>query len=137
MLMALDAGVIDGACVPEFVGKYMLAHHDDLRAGMFEFSNTKECYYLGFYNNAQLRDRVNEALSDMKADGTLQTLQAQYTKDVLNDPAPVEFEVFGVADVIFWYLYGENYVITDMENGIQLSNPYYELEDWLYIEKKN
>jgi ABC-type amino acid transport substrate-binding protein len=68
MLMALDAGVIDGACVPEFVGKYMLAHHDDLRAGMFEFSNTKECYYLGFYNNAQLRDRVNEALSDMKAE---------------------------------------------------------------------
>ena len=169
-----------------------------VKCWMFEFSNTKECYYLGFYNNAQLRDRVNEALSDMKADGTLQTLQAQYTKDALNDPAPVEFEVFegaqtlrvgvtgdlppvdyvaedgspagfntallselgkrlkvnieilniesgartisltsGAADVIFWYLYGENYVITDMENGIQLSNPYYELEDWLYIEKKN
>ena len=198
MLMALDAGVIDGACVPEFVGKYILARHDDLRAGMFEFSNTKESYYLGFYNNAQLRDRVNEALSDMKADGTLQALQKQYTMDLQNDPAPVAFEVFegaetlrvgvtgdlppvdyvaedgspagfntallseigrrlkvnieilniesdartisltsGVADVIFWYLYGENYVITDMENGIQLSNPYYELEDWLYIEKKN
>ena len=50
---------------------------DDLRAGMFEFSNTKECYYLGFYNNAQLRDRVNEALSDMKADGTLGSLCGQ------------------------------------------------------------
>ena len=42
----------------------------------------------------------------------------------------------GVADVIFWYLYGENYVITDMENGIQLSDPYYDLDNWFYIEKK-
>ena len=42
----------------------------------------------------------------------------------------------GVVDVVFWYLYGENYVITDMDNGIQLSAPYYDLDDWFYIEKK-
>ena len=42
----------------------------------------------------------------------------------------------GKTDVVFWYLYGENYVVTDMENGIQLSDPYYELDNWLYIEKR-
>lgn len=197
MLMALEAGVIDGACVPEFVGKYILARHDDLRAGMFEFSNTKESYYLGFYENADLRNRANAALSAMKADGTLYAPQDQYMSDLSQDPDPVEFETFegaetirvavtgdlppidyvaengspagfntaliselgrrlkvnieilniesaartisltsGVADVVFWYLYGENYVITDMQNGIQLSDPYYHLDDWLYIEKK-
>ena len=44
--------------------------------------------------------------------------------------------ITGVADVIFWYLYGENYVVTDMANGIQLSDPYYSLNNWFYIEKK-
>ena len=44
MLMALDAGMIDGACMPEFSGKYLLARNDDLRAGMFEFSNVKDTH---------------------------------------------------------------------------------------------
>ena len=197
MLMALNAGLIDGACVPEFTGKYLLARNDDLRAGMFEFSNVKESFYMGFYQNTELRDRVNEALAAMKADGTLYVLEKTYLKDFSTEPAPAVFETFegaetitvavtgdlppvdyiaadgtpagfntallseigkrlkinieliniessartvsltsGVADVIFWYLYGENYVITDMENGIQLSDPYYDLDNWFYIEKR-
>lgn len=197
MLLALDAGLIDGACMPELTAKYLLARNEDLRAGMFEFSNVKERYYLGFYNNAKLRDRVNEALSDMKADGTLYRLQEEYLANLETDPAPAAFEAFdgaetirvavtgdlppmdytaengspagfntallselgkrlkvnveimniessartlsltsGVADVIFWYLYGENYVVTDRDDGIQLSDPYYSLDNWFYIEKK-
>lgn len=197
MLMALDAGMIDGACMPEFSGKYLLARNDDLRAGMFEFSNVKESFYMGFYQNTELRDRVNEALAAMKADGTLYVLEKTYLKDFSTEPAPAVFETFegaetitvavtgdlppvdyiaadgtpagfntallseigkrlkinieliniessartisltsGVADVIFWYLYGENYVVTDIENGVQLSDPYYDLDDWFYIEKK-
>lgn len=197
MLLALDAGLIDGACMPELTAKYLLARNADLRAGMFEFSNVKERYYLGFYNNAKLRDRVNEALSAMKADGTLYRLQEEYLTNPEADPVPAAFEAFdgaetvrvavtgdlppmdyiagngtpagfntallseigrrlkvnieimniessartisltsGVADVIFWYLYGENYVVTDMDNGIQLSDPYYSLDNWFYIEKK-
>ena len=197
MLMALDARLIDGACVPEFTAKYLLARSDDLRAGMFEFSNVKESYYMGFYQNAELRDQVNEALADMKADGTIYALEKTYLKDLSIEPEPAKFETFegaetikvavtgdlppidyvaadgtpagfntallseignrlkinieliniessartisltsGVADVIFWYLYGENYVVTDMENGIQLSDPYYDLDNWFYIEKK-
>ena len=197
MLMALDARLIDGACVPEFTAKYLLARNDDLRAGMFEFSNVKESYYMGFYQNAELRDQVNEALVDMKADGTIYALEKTYLKDLSIEPEPVKFETFegaetikvavtgdlppvdyvaadgtpagfntallseigkrlkinieliniessartisltsGIADVIFWYLYGENYVVTDMENGIQLSDPYYDLDNWFYIEKK-
>lgn len=197
MLLALDAGLIDGACVPEFTGKYLLARNDGLRAGMFEFSNVKERYYLGFYNNAKLRDQVNEALSDMKADGTLYALQEKYLINLETDPVPAKFDTFegaqtirvavtgdlppmdytaedgspagfntallselgkrlkvnieilniessartlsltsGVADMIFWYLYGENYVVTDRDDGIQLSDPYYSLDNWLYIEKK-
>ena len=197
MLMALDARLIDGACVPEFTAKYLLARNDDLRAGMFEFSNVKESYYMGFYQNAELRDQVNEALADMKADGTIYALEKTYLKDLSIEPEPVKFETFegaetikvavtgdlppvdyvaadgtpagfntallseigkrlkinieliniessartisltsGIADVIFWYLYGENYVVTDMENGIQLSDPYYDLDNWFYIEKK-
>ena len=197
MLLALDAGLIDGACVPEFTAKYLLARNDDLRAGMFEFSNVKENYYMGFYQNAALRDRVNEALAVMKADGTLYALEETYLKDLSIEPESAKFETFDgaetikvavtgdlppidyvaadgtpagfntallaeigkrlkinieliniessartisltsrVADVIFWYLYGENYVVTDMENGIQLSDPYYDLDNWFYIEKK-
>lgn len=197
LLLALDAELIDGACVPEMTGKYILARNANLRAGMFEFSNVKESYYLGFYHNPELRDRVNEALSAMKADGTLYALQEKYLKDFAEDPEPAAFEEFagaetvtvavtgdlppmdftapdgsaagfntallseigkrlevnirilniessartlsltsGVSDIIFWYLYGENYVITDMENGIELSEPYYSLENWMYIEKK-
>ena len=42
-----------------------------------------------------------------------------------------------VADVIsFWYMYGENYVVTDRAEGIQLWDPYYHLDNWFYIEKK-
>lgn len=197
MLLALDAGIIDGACVPEHVGKYLLARLDGVRAGMVEFSNIRESYYLGFYRNAELRDRVNGALAEMKADGTLSRLLEQYLQNLDQDPKPVEFESFegaptlkaavtgdlppidliaedgspagfntallselgrrleinvelvniessartvsltsGVVDVVFWYLYGENYVITDKENGILLSTPYYDLDDWFYIEKK-
>ena len=197
MLLALDADLIDGACMPEFTAKYLLARNDGLQAGMVEFSNVKENYYLGFFENADLRDRVNEALAAMKADGTLYILQEKYLRDLENEPAPAVPETFegaetvrvavtgdlppidyiaadgtpagfntalvselgkrlkvnisfvpvesskrtvsltsGVADIIFWYLYGENYVVTDMENGIQLSDPYYALENWIYIEKK-
>lgn len=145
----------------------------------------------------KLRDRVNEALSAMKADGTLYRLQEEYLTNPKANPAPAEFEAFdgaetvrvavtgdlppmdytaedgspagfntallseigkrlkvnieimniessartisltsGVADVIFWYLYGENYVVTDMDDGIQLSDPYFSLDNWFYIEKK-
>ena len=197
MLLALDAGLIDGACLPEFTGKYLLARNEDLRAGMLEFSNVQERYYLGFYNNAELRDQVNEALAAMKADGTLYVLQENYLMNPGTDPVPVKFDTFegaqtvraavtgdlppmdctaedglpagfntallselgkrlkvnieildiessartlsltsGVADMVFWYLYGENYVVTDRNNGILLSDPYYSLENWFYIEKK-
>lgn len=197
MLLALDAGLIDGACIPELTGKYLLARNDKLRAGMLEFSNVKEKYYLGFYNNATLRDRVNEALQAMKADGTLYMLQEAYLSNLAEEPSPVKFETFegaetirvavtgdlppmdytaadgspagfntallselgkrlkvnvsisniessartlsltsGAVDIVFWYLYGENYVVTDRENGIQLSDPYYSLDNWFYIERK-
>lgn len=87
MLVALDAGLIDGACIPEFTAKYLLARNEDLRAGMFEFSSVKEHYYLGFYNNVKLRDRVNEALSAMKEDGTLYRLQEEYLTNLEANPA--------------------------------------------------
>lgn len=197
MLLALEAGLIDGACIPEFTGKYLLARNDSLRAGMFEFSNVKEKYYLGFYNNAKLRDQVNETLQAMKADGTLYKLQEEYLSDLAADPSPAAFETFegaetvrvavtgdlppmdytaedgspagfntallseigkrlkvniqilniessartlsltsGAADAVFWYLYGENYLVTDREDGIQLSDPFYSLDNWFYIEQK-
>ena len=42
----------------------------------------------------------------------------------------------GKVYVIFWYLYGDNYIVTEREDGILLSDPYYALDNWLYIEKK-
>ncbi len=42
----------------------------------------------------------------------------------------------GIADAVFWYLYGENYVVTDRKDGIQLSDPFYSLDNWFYIEQK-
>ena len=105
MLMALEAGDIINAEVPVCVADYLCAHNDRLTTrGSFDLSNaddfTKEVAYrigVGFSfltteDKTALRDELDAALTEMKADGTLDTLIQSYITDVVSgEPEPVEF----------------------------------------------
>jgi ABC-type amino acid transport substrate-binding protein len=105
MLMALEAGDITSGEVPVCVAEYLCAHNDRLiTRGSYDLSNaddhTKQiAYRLGVgYSfllteaNYVLRDRIDQALAEMKADGTLDALVKTYITDAVNaEPQPVEF----------------------------------------------
>ena len=105
MLMALEAGEISSAEVPRCTADYLLAQNDKLMArGTFDLSNaddfTKRVAYragVGFTfmtteDRAALRDEIDEALTEMKDDGTLDALIQTYITDAVNgEPEPVAF----------------------------------------------
>ena len=105
MLMALEAGDIDSAEVPVCVADYLCAHNDKLTTrGSFDLSNaddfTKQVAYrlgAGFSfltteDKADIRDVLDQAITEMKADGTLDALVQSYITDAVNgEPYPVKF----------------------------------------------
>ena len=105
MLMGLEAGEISSAEVPQCVADYLFAHNDKLTTrGTFDLNNaddfTKQVAYrlgVGFSfmtteDRAALRDEIDQALTEMKDDGTLDTLIQTYITDAVNgEPEPVEF----------------------------------------------
>jgi len=105
MLMALEAGDISNAEVPVCVADYLCAHNDRLTTrGSFDLSSaddfTKKVAYrlgVGFSfltteDKTALRDELDAALTEMKADGTLDALIQSYITDAVSgEPEPVEF----------------------------------------------
>ena len=105
MLMALEAGDISNAEVPVCVADYLCAHNDKLTArGSFDLSGaddfTKQVAYrlgAGFAfmtteDKTALRDELDQALTEMKEDGTLDALIQTYITDgAAGEPEPVEF----------------------------------------------
>ena len=105
MLMALEAGDIDSAEVPFCVADYLCAHNDKLTTrGSFDLSNaddfTKQIAYrlgAGFSfltteDKTALRDELDQAIAELKADGTLDALIQSYITDAVNtEPEPVAF----------------------------------------------
>ena len=105
MLMALEAGDISNAEVPVCVADYLCAHNDRLTTrGSFDLSSaddfTKKVAYrlgVGFSfltteDKTALRDELDAALTEMKADGTLDALVQTYITDAVGgEPEPVEF----------------------------------------------
>ena len=105
MLMALEAGDIAAAEVPECVADYLCARNDKLATrGSFDLSNADEfteevAYRLGagfsfltMENKDALRDEIDASLTEMKEDGTLDALVQTYIADaVRGEPEPVEF----------------------------------------------
>lgn len=105
MLMALEAGDISSAEVPQCTADYLCAHNDKLMArGSYDLEGaddfTKAVAYrigVGFSfmtteDKAALRDEIDQALAEMKDDGTLDALIQAYITDAVNGiPEPVAF----------------------------------------------
>ena len=105
MLMALQAGDITSAELPQCTVDYLCARNDKLAAkGSFDWSDvdnfTKQVLlrlgvgfsFLTLEENAALRDTLNEALDEMKADGTLDALVKTHITDAVSgEPEPIAF----------------------------------------------
>lgn len=96
MQMALDAGEIEVMVLPEDVAEYVME-----TTRKYSVSTIVRIpplsLALGFRkkDGIALRDRFNEALSSMKADGTLAMLQTKYIHNAgIVDPEPVKIEKF-------------------------------------------
>ena len=109
MMNALDAGTIDAALVNESVGGYIVSMNDNLllsgciseipaddafAASLYDAITDEFCFMLR-EDNEDLRDRMNRALEEMTADGTLGKLVEDYITNVnLQDVKAVVFPRF-------------------------------------------
>jgi hypothetical protein len=105
MLMALEAGDITSAEVPQCTADYLCAHNDKLTTrGYFDLNGaddfTKNVAYrlgVGFSfltteEKTALRDELDAALTEMQEDGTLDALIQTYITDgAEGQPEPIEF----------------------------------------------
>ncbi|MBQ7156153.1 MAG: transporter substrate-binding domain-containing protein [Synergistaceae bacterium] len=96
MQMALNAGEVDAISLPEAVGEYFLNVNDGYKIVSIVRTLPSSLSF-GFRANDDpaLRNRFNEALLSMKADGTLAILRAKYIDEPgLDEPEPVKFDVY-------------------------------------------
>lgn len=98
MLMALNAGAIGSMELYQSVGHYLCATNDNLMLGMsYDLSKERNAFaqrvfstilgndfaFLMLEKNADLRDKFNEAIASMKADGTLDRLVKEQIEDMI------------------------------------------------------
>ena len=104
MIMALQAGDITSAEVPESMADYLCAQNEKIvKRGEYLLENMDEptkriAYRLGVgyafltkEDKTELRDEIDQAITAMKEDGTLDQLIRTYITDAASDPEPVEF----------------------------------------------
>ena len=100
MQMALNAGDIQGMNLPEPVADYVMNVNDGYEIAAI--TRMVPAYLaLGFRkdDDPALRNKFNEALLSMKADGTLAILRAKYIDEAgVDDPEPVKFEKYDNID---------------------------------------
>ena len=202
MQMALDAGNIDEIILPEDAAEYVMNVNGNYKIACV-VRTTPITLNFGFRasDDPALRNKFNDAVMSMKADGTLTILQAKYIAEPgLDDPIPVEFGHYdnidktikvavtgdlppidfinadgtpagfntavlaeigkrlkinielvnidsgaraaslasGRSDVVFWFESCKNLNGTqpDIPEGITLSEPYYQWNEFLHITKK-
>ena len=99
MIGALVSGRIAGMALDEFTAKYLLSRTEEY--AIYNPPETVPSYNLNFSmllreEDAELRDRISEAIEAMKADGTLDTLKKQYIDEVIagSEPEAIVSEVF-------------------------------------------
>lgn len=99
MIGALVSGRIAGMALDEFTAKYLLSRTEEY--AIYNPPETAPSYNLNFSmllreEDAELRDRISEAIEAMKADGTLDTLKKQYIDEVIagSEPEAIVSEVF-------------------------------------------
>ena len=105
MLMALNAGNIESAEVPQCTADYLCARIDNMTVrGSFDLEGAEAlteavAYRLGvgysflmMEDRTDLRDELDQAITAMKEDGTLDALIQTYITDATaDDPQPVAF----------------------------------------------
>ncbi len=117
LLMALNAGDIDGIDIYQSVARYLCATNDNLEM-LAKYDTDKERNtfaelvqngingngfdFLMMEDNATLRDEFNDAIADMKADGTLDRLVKEQIDDLIDggEIKAVEMPKFDGAETI-------------------------------------
>ena len=99
MIGALVSGSIAGMALDEFTAEYLLSRAEEY--AIYNPPETTPSYNLNFSmllreEDAELRDRVSEAIDAMKADGTLDALKKQYIDEVIagSEPEAIVPEAF-------------------------------------------
>ena len=100
LVMALNAGEVEEIALPQDVGEYVMNANDGFK--LAAIVRTMPSYLsIGFRkdDDPALRNKFNEALLAMKADGTLAVLRAKYIDEPgLDDPLPVKFGAYENVD---------------------------------------
>lgn len=99
MIGALVSGSIAGMALDEFTAEYLLSRAEEY--AIYNPPETVPSYNLNFSmllreEDAELRDRISEAIDAMKADGTLDALKKQYIDEVIagSEPEAIVPEAF-------------------------------------------
>ncbi|MBQ7578336.1 MAG: transporter substrate-binding domain-containing protein [Synergistaceae bacterium] len=105
MQLALQVRKIDEIALPEVVAEYLMtADPNYLINCTVIMKDNPMAFAFGFKSDNQaLRDEFNKALAELKRDGTLITLQAQYITprdSMMETPAPIHFTKFDGARTI-------------------------------------
>ena len=100
--MALNKGEVDEIALPESVAEYMLNTNSDYEIASITRS---EPTFLSFgfrkSDDPEMRDKFNDALLSMKADGTLAIIVSKFiTEPGTNIPEPIEFIKYNNADTV-------------------------------------
>ena len=109
LLMALQAGEIDAIQTPKSTADYLCGANDQLvQPGIFTFPDS-DAFIQDLLNrfsdgyafmmleaNANLRDQFNQAIADMRADGTLEALVQKHIVEAsqTGETEPIAFEQF-------------------------------------------
>ena len=101
MQMALNAGDVHNIVLPEAVANYVLNVNKQVESSLVLPSLGMGLAFGFRDDSAALRDRFNEALTAMRDDWTLPTIEGVYTSRAgESEPEPVKFSVFPGAQTI-------------------------------------
>lgn len=100
--MALNKGEIDEIALPEPVAEYMMNTNSDYDVAAITL---KDPVYLSFgfrkSDDPEMRDKFNEALLSMKADGTLAIIVSKFiTEPGTDTPEPINFIHYNNAEMV-------------------------------------
>ena len=101
MQMALSSKDIDSIQIYGSVAKYMVANNSDFVISEDQMVPLVDNFCCAMRKeDTDLKNSFDEAISAMKADGTLDALTDKYINDVTNTPAPVEIAHIDDAETI-------------------------------------
>lgn len=100
--MALNKGEIDEVALPESVAEYVLNTNDDYEiASISRIEPTFLSFGFRKSDDPEMRDKFNDALLSMKADGTLAIIVSKFiTEPGVDTPEPINFIKYKNADTV-------------------------------------